>query len=493
MARRAAGRFIGWFQPMRGAGQAPLQLQLYAAIRAGVLDGRLAPGERLPSSRALGEDLGLSRNTVLGAYDRLVAEGYLAARAASGVYVADDVPADLGRPGPGPAGPASFSQRGRRLIAAAPELGGQALPVARPFMVGLPALDEFPIATWRRITNRRLRRPALALFGSGDAQGLPALRQALAGYLTEARGLNCVAGQILVVSGAQQALDLVGRVLLDPGDMVVVEDPGYAGAREALAAVGARIEALPVDAQGLDPEDIARLPDRPKLVAVTPSHQFPLGGTMPLPRRLGLLALARDSGCLIVEDDYDCEYRYGTPPLPALQGLDGGERVIYVGTFSKVLFPGLRLGYLVLPPHLVAGFVRAKATADGHAPPLPQAVLADFIAEGHLAQHVRRMRKLYRERQQALLTALQRHCGRLLQSGALRVGPAEAGLHLVAEFTDGRDDRELAAAAAAQGLMVAPLSRYGQRRQLSGLLLGYAAFTPAQIDQAVQVLAGLLK
>jgi GntR family transcriptional regulator/MocR family aminotransferase len=493
MARRAAGHFIGWFRPLRGAGDPPLQVQLYSAIRAGVLDGRLGPGERLPSSRALGEDLGLSRNTVLGAYDRLVAEGYLVARAASGVFVAADVPADLGQQAVPKAGPTGFSQRGRRLIAAAPAMAVAAGdPGLRPFMVG-PALGEFPLESWRRLTNRRMRRPAIGLLASGDPQGLPALRAALADYLTEARGLICSAENVLVVSGAQQALDLVGRVLLDPGDIAVVEDPGYPGVSEALSAVGAKLEPVPVDAQGLDPEHLAQLPGPVKLVAVTPSHQFPLGGTMPLARRLGLLALARQRGCMIVEDDYDCEYRYSGPPLPALQGLDGGgqggeERVIYVGTFSKVLFPGLRLGYLVLPPRLVAGFVRAKTTADGHAPSLPQAVLADFIADGHLAQHVRRMRKLYRERQQVLLQALQRFCG-----SALRVGPAEAGLHLVAEFNDGRDDRAVAAAAAAIGISVAPLSRYAIRRQLSGLLFGYAAFPPAELERAAQALGKLLK
>lgn len=490
MARRAAGHFIGWFRPQRGAGGPPLQLQLYAAIRAGVLDGRLGPGQRLPSSRALAEELGLSRNTVLGAYDRLVAEGYLAVRPASGVYVADDVPADLGQAARAVSGPAGFSDRGHRLIAAAPDRAAPA--TARPFAVGLPALVDFPLETWRRLTNRRLRRPETGLMAGGDPQGLPSLCQALASYLTEARGLTCTADQLLVVSGAQQALDLVGRVLLDPGDLAVVEDPGYAGAREALAAVGARLEAVPVDAQGLDPEQVAGLKAAPKLIAVTPSHQFPLGGTMPLARRLGLLAVARERGSMIVEDDYDCEYRYGGPPLPALQGLDDtagpdGGRVIYVGTFSKVLFPGLRIGYLVLPPRLVAGFVRAKTTADGHGALLPQAVLADFIAEGHLAQHVRRMRKLYRERQQALLGALQRHCP------GLRVGPAEAGLHLVAEFTDQRDDKAIALAAAAQGLTVAPLSRYAIRRQLSGLLLGYAAFPPAELERAAQLLGKLLK
>lgn len=498
MARRAAGRFIGWFRPLRGEDQPPLQEQLYRAIRAGVLEGRLRPGERLPSSRALAEDLGLSRNTVTGACDRLVAEGYLAARPASGLFVAEDMPESLGarvdhgRAAGSPV--AGFSRRGQRLIGAGSREA--ALPAGRIFAIGVPALDEFPLEVWRRLTNRRLRRSERGLLAHCDPQGLPALRQALADYLREARGLRCGPEQILVVSGAQQALDLVGRVLLDPGDLVALEDPGYAGIRQAMLAVGARLAPLPVDAQGLDPALLPRLAAGAKLVAVTPSHQFPLGGTMPLPRRLALLAQAREQDFLILEDDYDCEYRYAGPPLPALQGLEqataesggGNGRVIHVGTFSKVLFPGLRLGYLALPPALLDGFRRVKAIADGHNAALPQAVLADFIAEGHLAQHARRMRKLYRQRQQALLAALRQHCGAILD-----VQPAEAGLHLVARFKDGRDDRAAVAACEAAGLAPAPLSRYCIDRAMSGLLLSYAAWTPDALAEAARKLAAVLR
>ena len=505
MARRAAGRFIGWFRPLRGDAQPPLQEQLYRAIRAGVLEGRLRPGERLPSSRALAEDLGLSRNTVTGACDRLVAEGYLAARPASGLFVAEDMPESLGGQVDHGAA-ASFSRRGQRLIGA----GGQRLiggdgavgsdpQAGRVFAIGVPALDEFPLETWRRITNRRLRRSERGLLAHGDPQGLLDLRLALADYLREARGLRCGPEHILVVSGAQQALDLVGRVLLDPGDLAALEDPGYAGIRQALLAVGARLAPVPVDAQGLDPALLPKLAAGAKLVAVTPSHQFPLGGTMPLPRRLALLAQARERDFMILEDDYDCEFRYAGPPLPALQGLEqatgdagrdgGGEngRVIHVGTFSKVLFPGLRLGYLVLPPALLDGFRRVKAIADGHGASLPQAVLADFIAEGHLAQHARRMRKLYRQRQQALLAALQESCG-----DSLTVGPAEAGLHLVAQFRDGRDDRAAAEACEAAGLAPSPLSRYCIEHKMSGLLLSYAAWPPEALAAAARKLAKIL-
>ncbi len=497
MARRAAGHFIGWFRPLRGEDQPSLQEQLYRAIRAGVLDGRLRPAERLPSSRALAEDLGLSRNTVTGAYDRLVAEGYLAARPASGLFVAEDMPESLGRSvDHGRRDRASsFSRRGQRLIGAGSNREAEA-PAGRIFAIGLPALDEFPLEAWRRITNRRLRRSERDLLAHGDPQGLLELRQALADYLREARGLRCGPEQILVVSGAQQALDLVGRVLLDPGDLAALEDPGYVGIRQAMLAVGARLAPVPVDAQGLDPALLPKLAKGAKLVAVTPSHQFPLGGTLPLPRRLALLAQARAEDFLILEDDYDCEYRYAGPPLPALQGLEqataeaGGDngRVIHVGTFSKVLFPGLRLGYLVLPPALLDGFRRVKAIADGHNSALPQAVLADFISEGHLAQHARRMRKLYRQRQQALLAALQESCGDILS-----VQPAEAGLHLVAHFKDGRDDSLAAAACQAAGLAPSPLSRYCIQRKMSGLLLSYAAWPPEELTAAAGRLAAALR
>jgi GntR family transcriptional regulator/MocR family aminotransferase len=290
------------------------------------------------------------------------------------------------------------------------------------------------------------------------------------------------------VSGAQQALDLIARLLLDPGDAVAVEDPGYVGARDALASAGARLVPVAVDDQGFDPAVLAALNPAPKLAMLTPSHQFPLGMTLPASRRLALLAEARARGIWIVEDDYDCEYRYGGPPLQALQGLDGGERVLYVGTFSKVLFPGLRLGYVVLPPGLVDGFLRLKTAADGFVPGWPQAILAEFIAEGHLVQHIRRMRVLYRRRRAALLAAIERHAGDLLTPRL-----SEAGLHVAAEFRDGRDDRAAAEAARAAGLTVAPLSRYAVGRRLSGLLLGFAAFPEAELETAVQRLAKALR
>jgi GntR family transcriptional regulator/MocR family aminotransferase len=488
MARRAAGRFIGWFRPVRGPGDPSLQDQLYAAIRKAVLSGELPRGERLPSSRALAADLGLGRNTVIVAMERLVAEGYLESRRGAGLFVATDLPAegigDAAAPAPALAGP-TLSRRSDRFAPLHAE--GERGP-AQPFATGPLALDEFPLDLWRRLTAQTLRRDGSRLLAAGPAQGLPELRQALSGYLTNTRGVVCSPETIVVVSGAQQALDLIGRLLLDPGDAAAVEDPGYVGLREVLAGVGARVHPVPVDAQGFDPAALARLDPAPKLVMLTPSHQFPLGMTLPLARRLALLAEARARDLWIVEDDYDCEFRYSGPPLQALQGLDCGGRVLYVGTFSKVLFPGLRLGYVVLPPELVDGFLRLKATADGFTPPASQAVLARFIAEGHLAQHVRRMRVLYRRRRNALLEALQRHAGALFEIGA-----SEAGLHLAVRFRDGRDDRAAAAAVQAAGLRATPLSRYAISQPVSGLVLGFAAFDEATLDRAIQRLASVLR
>lgn len=490
MPRRAAGRFIGWFRPQRGAGDASLQAQLYAAIRRAVLSGELTTGERLPSSRALAADLGLGRNTVMAAMERLAAEGYLESRRGAGLFVAADLPSEgiAGRPARQPE--TVLSRRSGRFGQIHAE--GEPYPgqfPARPFATGPLALDEFPLDLWRRLTSQALRgKDSLRLLANGPAQGLPELRQALASYLAATRGVACTAETVVIVSGAQQALDLIGRLLLDPGDAVAVEDPGYVGLREALAGVGAKLHPVPVDAQGFDPAALAGLQPAPKLVMLTPSHQFPLGMTLPLARRLALLAEARGRNLWIVEDDYDCEFRYGGPPLQALQGLDGGERVLYVGTFSKVLFPGLRLGYVVLPPALVEGFLRLKATADGFAPPATQAVLARFIADGHLAQHVRRMRVLYRKRRAALLEALQREVADLFEIGA-----TEAGLHLAVRFKDGRDDRIAVEAVRAAGLSAMPLSRYAIARPVSGLVLGFAAFPEAELQAAVQRLVKALR
>jgi GntR family transcriptional regulator/MocR family aminotransferase len=484
MARRPAGRFIAWFHPDRGGNPAGLQEQLYGAIRRAVLAGELGPGERLPSSRALAVDLGLARNTVVAAIDRLVAEGYLESRRGAGVFIASDLPPE-GNPQRQAHSPGLSRRAG-----AFPAVHAEGVLKTAPSLLafGQPALDLFPIELWRRLSAQVLRRQPEAALGPGDARGLPELRVALARYLAETRGVVCTPETVVIVSGAQQALDLIGRLLLDPGDTAAVEDPGYIGAREALAGVGARLLPVPVDDQGFDPAAITAAPTTPKLAMLTPSHQFPLGMTLPLARRLALLNDARERGFWIVEDDYDCEFRYGSPPIQALQGLDGGSRVLYVGTFSKALFPGLRLGYVVLPPALVGDFLKLKATADGYAPGWSQAVLAAFIAGGHMAQHVRRMRTLYRRRRLALLEALDRHAG-----GPLRPRRSEAGLHLVAEFVDGRDDRMAAEKAVAAGIGAVPLSRYAIARQLSGLLLGFAATREEQIDRAVQRLVAALR
>lgn len=484
MGRRAAGRFVGWFRPDRDHGSGTLQDQLYAAIRQAVLRGELAAGERLPSSRALAADLGLGRNTVLVATERLVAEGYLTSRRGAGLFIAADLPSEGVQPLRS-AGPPALSRRS----ASAPGLHAEGESATRrPFALGAAATDVFPVEIWRRLAMQTLRRQPADVLGYGDGQGLPALRRALATYLADSRGVVCSPETIVIVSGAQQALDLIARLLLDPGDAAVVEDPGYAGARDALASAGARLVPVAVDDQGFDPAVLATLNPVPKLAMLTPSHQFPLGMTLPVSRRLALLAEARARGIWIVEDDYDCEYRYGGPPLQALQGLDGGQRVLYVGTFSKVLFPGLRLGYVVLPPGLVDGFLRLKAAADGFAPGWSQAILAEFITEGHLVQHIRRMRVLYRRRRAALLAAIEHHADDLLVPRL-----SEAGLHLAVEFRDGRDDRAAAEAARAAGVTVTPLSRYATARPLSGLLFGFAAFPEAELEAAVQRLSKALR
>lgn len=478
MARRAGGRFVAWFRPEREAGSEGLQAQLYGAIRRAVLAGELAPGERLPSSRSLAADLGLGRNTVTAACDRLVAEGYLEGRRGAGLFVAADLPAD-GVPGLPARGTGPHRQSPVKV---------ESLPTPLPLTPEVPALDDFPLETWRRLTGQVLRRQGGALLGFGSPAGLPALRHALAEYLTATRGLVCDPGQIVVVSGAQQALDLAGRLLLRPGDGVVMEDPCYPAARAAFTALGARLHPLAVDGQGIDPAQLAALSPAPRLAMLTPSHQFPLGMTLPLARRLALLRLARERDLYLIEDDYDCEYRYAGPPLQALQGLDGDGRVLYVGTFSKAMFPSLRLGYLVLPAGLVGSLLTLKRVADGFAPLISQAVLAAFITEGHLAQHVRRMRMLYRRRRAVLQAALQQQAADLLT-----LWPSEAGLHLVADFVDGRDDTAAAAQAVAAGLGVRPLSRYAIDRRLSGLMIGFAADREAAIPAAVQRLVAAIR
>ncbi len=486
-------------------GGQPLHRQLYGQLREAVLRGRLAPGLRLPSSRALARELGCSRNTVLAAFEQLLSEGYLEGRAGSGTYVSPVLPEQLLAAAPAPARAAAspaaspvpvpgLSRRGARLAEGRPPARGP----LRPFLVGVPDTAFFPFDVWSRLLARCWRHPPAANLRHGAPGGHAGLRRLIADYLRRVRALDCAPEQVLITAGAQQGLDLMLRLLLDPGDRVWLEEPGYAGFDGPLRAAGAEAVPVPLDAEGLSvAAGRARAADA-RVVAVTPSHQYPLGVTMSLARRLELLAWAREAGAWILEDDYDSEFRYAGRPLAALQGLDGPgfdgrSQVIYLGTFSKILFPALRLGYVVVPPQLVEPLARARI--DDHPSLVTQPALAAFIEEGHFAAHVRRMRALYAERQQALL----HHAGRRL-AGALDLAPDPAGLHLVARLGPalaGRlDDRAVAARAAGAGVTLAALSGYYRAPpgpQGQGLLFGYAAFDAPAIARAVERLAWALE
>ena len=466
--------------------------QLYEGIRDAILAGRLVSGTRLPSTRTLAHDVGCSRNTVMTAFEQLAAEGYLESRVGAGTTVAGPAPDIALRVAARPAGvrPVAPGRRGLarrgRLLLRAPVHHRAASP-ARPFRVGVPALDDTSRNAWTRLVARWTRGMPRQLVEYGDPAGFRPLREAIATYLGEARGVRCTADQVIVVSGSQQGIDLAARVLLDPGDEVWMEDPGYPSARAALAVGGMRVRAIPVDSEGIDVEIGAARAPHARLAYVTPSHQFPLGVTMSLTRRVALLEWARRTGAWILEDDHNSEYRYASRPLAALQGLDPTGCVLYLGTFSKVLFPALRLGYVVAPAHLVDAFVAARALTDRHSPSATQAVLADFIGEGHFTRHVRRHRALYARRQAALVAA----AGRL--EGRLDVGASDAGMHMIGWLPEGTDDRAIALAAAARGVDVSPLSAYRvHARGRGGLLLGYAGYSERAIREGVDRLERVL-
>ena len=493
MAKKAAGVPV-WISLDSSSG-APIYRQLYERMRAEILAGRLPARTRLPSTRTLASELGVSRSTVVTAFEHLLAEGYLEGRVGSGTYVARSLPDELlgvrvqraHEPKSAPSG-LGLSRRGR-LLAETSTTITRDMGTPRAFRPGVPALDEFPHGVWRRISGRVWRRPLGAMLGYGDPAGYGPLRQEISAHLRAARAVRCEPEQVIVVSGSQQALDLASRVLLDPGDAVWVEDPGYMGARGALSGSGARLVPVPVDEEGLVVKaGIEREPGA-RLVCITPSHQYPLGVTMSLARRLELLRWAGRSGAWVIEDDYDSEYRYTGRPLEALQGLDTEGRVVYVGTFSKVLFPALRLGYLVVPPDLVDAFVAARELTDRHPPIVEQAVLAEFIAGGHFVRHLRRMRSLYAARQAALVEEISREL-----RGLLDAGRAGSGMHLVGWLPEGVDDREASRLAAMQGVEAPPVSLYKTRPDgQGGLMLGYAAVDEAGIREGVRGLANALQ
>jgi Transcriptional regulators containing a DNA-binding HTH domain and an aminotransferase domain (MocR family) and their eukaryotic orthologs len=471
----------------------PLYEQIYRGVRTAVQEGRLAPGMRIPSSRVLAGDLAVSRSTVLLALEQLAAEGYLASQARSGTRVAAQLPDPLlstGDATPQPVGASptaasrSVSPGGRsaaKFQEGSPRLGA----APRPFRPGTPALDQFPTELWSRLAIRRYRRLSFALLDHADPRGYAPLREAIAAHVQSARGVRCTADQVLITSGAQQALSLVAQVLVSAGDQVWMEDPGYLNVRGALGLTGAEIVSVPVDEDGINVREGRRRAPHARLAYVTPSHQFPLGITMSASRRAELLQWAAEASAWIVEDDYDNECRFSGHPLPALQGMDRDRRVLYVGTFSKTVFPSLRIGYLIAPRDLMDTLVNARTLADGRPASVDQAILADFITEGHFTRHVRRMRALYADRQQRLVAL----AGAEL-SGLLSVAASPSGLHLLGWLPRGVSDRVVSDALAARGVEAPPLSRFfaSGTSDRGALLLGYGALDEAAMRDGVRTI-----
>ncbi len=465
-------------------GTRTLQDQIYRCIRQSILDGLVGADRRLPSTRALAADLGVSRTTALLALEQLRAEGYVVARRGSGMFIAPQLPERRPRavaPLLNLVSRPPFSRRGAHLagMRAPDRRSPSAAPCA--FRLGTPALDLFPLRIWSQLTRECLRALKPAQLDYSQLAGLRQLREAIAEQM-QSRGTRCDADQVQVVMGAQRGLDLIAHMLLDPGDSAWMEDPGYTGARGALTAAGATVVSVPVDAEGMIID--AGHGEDARLAYVTPSCQFPLGLAMSLPRRHQLLEWARRSHAWIVEDDYDCDTHYQTQPLPCLHALDPDGRVIYVGTFSKTLFPALRLGFLIVPHGLQSGFNTARLATDLHPPVLEQMVLAAFIGRGHYARHIRRMQAAYAERLDALRRSIER-------SGApLRLRPVQSGMHAVVDV-DGVSAERLHAEAAARGVESMPLSAYyfGTVNRPNALLLGFGSVTPAAIRAGVTRLA----
>jgi GntR family transcriptional regulator/MocR family aminotransferase len=480
----------------------PLYRQLYEEIRKSILTGRLTAGEPVPSTRTLAASLGISRSTVTQSYDQLISEGYLQAIIGSGTKVSEQLPDELVQ-----ADPIKTIKEKGRTESRSPRLTrlseyGASLDDLAPFepaepMVpiqfksGLPALDEFPMRVWRRLMVRHCRTdPSRLLDYEIGSQGDPGLRAAIATHIARTRAVRCTAEQIIIVSGSQQAIDLVTKILINRGDTVVLENPGYLGARHAFLAQGARLQPITLDRCGII---TGRLDEKTahgvKLIYVTPSHQFPTGAVLSLPRRLELIAWAAEAGAVIIEDDYDSEFRYSSRPIPALQGLDEDENVIYVGTFSKVLFPSLRVGYLVVPQSLVRVFARARWLADRHTPTLEQRVLTDFINEGHLERHLRRMRTLYDRRRRTLVRALNQHF-----EDRVTILGENAGMHLMIRLQTKYGDGEVVRRAKQAGVGIISAQIYylcdGRNDEY---VLGYANLSERKIQEGIRRLAKALK
>lgn len=468
----------------------PIGTQLYVRLRDLILSGAVANGTRLPATRTLAREIGVSRTTVIEAFDRLVADGIVSSRVGAGTVVSATL--DLERPSPLPAAPAvpgspRLSQAAQWAInrfADRPRLPH----TPRAFVTGLPAFDTFPMAQWSRIAARHWRGARHGTMGYSPPLGDPRLRRAIAAHLGANRGIACEPDQVVIVSGAQQAFLNIGTLLLDPGDPVWFENPGAIGARNGLLAVGARLVPVPVDEEGLQvAEGLRRCPDF-RLAFVTPSHQQPLGHIMTIERRVALLRAAHDAGAWIIEDDYDGEFCFGRRPISTLKSIDHAGAVLYVGTFSKSLFPALRLGFIVVPPALIEPMARISSAANSGVPSSLQAIVAEFIEEGHFATHIRRMRRIYEERHAALVSAASDLAGRL------DVFPSDSGLHTVGYLRGSLSEQDVAAAAEARQIVLSRLTRYSiEPIAVKGFALGFGGIRPHEIGQGMRMLGQALE
>ncbi len=470
----------------------PLHRQIYDSYRAAIANGRLRPGQRVPSTRVLASEIGVSRFPVLNAYAQLLAEGYLESRVGAGTVVTSSLPEQLTTSAPTGEKGAPVRRGPRPVARRCSQLPRwEAFPwlmSCGAFRVGQVAFDQFPMRIWSKLVARHCRSMDMKSATYGNLMGSERLRRAIANYLKTARSVRCEAEQVLIVNGSQQAIEISARVLLNTGSRVWIEEPSYRLAQDVFTLNGCELVPVPVDREGLDVTAGKKKSRRARAAFVSPSHQFPLGVTMSASRRMQLVDWAQNAGAWIIEDDYDSEYRYESLPIASLQGLDSNSRVIYVGTFSKVLFPSLRLGYMVIPPDLVDRFCTMRRVVDLGLPSFSQEVVADFISEGHFARHIRRMRVLYGELRRVLVDALGKTFG-----DKLEVVGDEAGMHLTVMLRDGSSDEEIARRAARQNISVWPLSRCYRGPARRGFILGFGGTTVKSIPAAVRKLRGLME
>lgn len=468
----------------------PLYHQVYIEIRQAILTGRLQPNQKLPSTRWLAKSLGISRSTITQSYEQLFSEGYLQTKVGAGTFVSEELPDELLTTKPIKSKHRSTSPKielsvyGKNVDSTNIGVTDSNLPIS--FNYGKPALDRFPLKLWRKLLSRHCAANLDLLDYSSEPKGHQPLTKAIANYLSCSRAVKCSPEQVIITSGSQQAIDLVTRLFINPGDAIALEEPCYQGARNIFQAQGAKLIPVEVDESGLIVEKLVNIP-KVKLIYVTPSHQFPTGAVLSLPRRLELLRWAKETGAIIIEDDYDSEYRYSSRPIPALQGLDCDRSVIYIGTFSKVLFPSLRIGYLVVPKNLQSLFGRAKWLCDRQSPLIEQQVLTDFINEGHLERHIRKMRNLYDLRRQTLVAALQKYFGQ-----KVTISGENAGIHLTIEIKTNLNDEEAIEKARQVGVGLTSLQKYYLQTKNKGeFLLGYSELDEWQIKEGIRRLASV--